>query len=121
MMQRWSAFGAVAVGLLFTALAAVTANVNLGAQPLVFGLAAALLLVGAFRTLRKMSGGLRLLCGAWGLAAGLMLQPLAYSRPDDYTGGSYAIDLGWLAHLITAMPFVCLIGLAMTVLHKEQK
>lgn len=120
MLGRISAMGAVAVGLLFAALAALTAAWNFGPQPFVFALAAVLLLVGAFRTLRKMSGGLRLLCGAWGLAAGLMLQPLAYSRPAEYAG-STGVDLSWLSVLITVLPFVCLIGLAMTVLHKEQK
>jgi hypothetical protein len=38
---------------------------------------ALLLLIAAFRTLRKMSGGLRLLCGAWGLVAGLLDRALS--------------------------------------------
>ena len=33
-------------------------------------IAAVLLALGAWRTLRAMSGGLRLLCGAWGIATG---------------------------------------------------
>jgi hypothetical protein len=72
---------------------------------------AALLLLGGFRTLRKMSGGLRLLAGAWGLAAGVMSLPLMAERPPEA-----ALDTGGIA-----MFAVSLAGLALTVLHKEQK
>jgi hypothetical protein len=72
------------------------------------------LLVGGFRTLRKMSGGLRLLAGAWGFAAGLMSMPLvvAQNAPSVWA----RLSIGELAFLIAA-----LVGLALTVLHKERK
>ena len=62
-------------------------------------------MMGAFRTLRKMSGGLRLLCGAWGLSAGLMMLPFL---PADSSGGegSYAIDAHWVAWLVLALPAI---------------
>lgn len=73
-------------------------------------LAAALLLFGGFRTLRKMSGGLRLLAGAWGFAAGVVALPLTVSTE------SAAFDTGG-----AAMFAVSLVALALTVLHKETK
>jgi hypothetical protein len=76
-------------------------------------LTAALLLVGGFRTLRKMSGGLRLLGGAWGFAAGLLAAPFTMPRSSEY----YVVsDVGGYAILAIA-----LLGLALTVLHKETK
>ncbi|HCK85117.1 MAG TPA: hypothetical protein DHW63_11565 [Hyphomonadaceae bacterium] len=45
-------------------------------------LAALLLALGAYRTLRAMPGGLRLLCGAWGAATGLAWYAPAYDFPD---------------------------------------
>ena len=73
--------------------------------------AAALLLLGGFRTLRKMSGGLRLLAGAWGVAAGLVAAPLTADR-----SGGALFDTGGAALCVVA-----LVGLALTVLHKETK
>jgi hypothetical protein len=70
-----------------------------------------MLLLGGFRTLRKMSGGLRLLAAAWGLAAGLLMLPLT-SAP---TAGA-AFDFGG-----AALAMAALIGAALTVLHKERK
>jgi hypothetical protein len=74
-------------------------------------LAAALLALGAFRTLKAMSGGLRLLCGAWGLALGLAWYAPAYNFPD-FMPGMLAVGAPVLASVI---------GLALVVLHKEQK
>ncbi|QGZ96923.1 hypothetical protein [Terricaulis silvestris] len=74
-------------------------------------LTAALLLVGGFRTLRKMSGGLRLLGGAWGLAAGVLAVPLSAARADGATFDTAG----------AALFAVALAGLALTVLHKETK
>jgi FtsH-binding integral membrane protein len=65
--------------------------------------------VGAFRTIRKMSGGLRLLAGAWGLAAGVLMLPLTVARSTPLSAAEAA--------LIAA----AFIGLALTVLHKETK
>lgn len=71
--------------------------------------AAVLLAVGAYRTLRKMSGGLRLLAGAWGFAAGSLIVPVL-----NVSAGA-AFDTGG-----AAMAAVALVGLALTVLHKEK-
>jgi len=68
-----------------------------------------LLAVGGFRTLRRMSGGLRLLAGAWGFAAGLLVLPLL-----TFTEGA-AFDMG--GAVFAAISLVCL---ALTVLHKEK-
>lgn len=74
-------------------------------------IAAALLVLGAARTLRAMSGGLRLLCGAWGLAAGMAWYAPSYDAPDFIPG-----------MVVIATPvLVSAIGLALVVLHKEQK
>jgi hypothetical protein len=73
--------------------------------------AAVLLLLGAYRTLRAMKGGLRLLCGAWGITSGLAWYAPSYHFPDFVPGT-----------IATGAPvLVALIGLALTVLHKEQK
>jgi len=67
-----------------------------------------------------MSGGLRTLAGAWGLAAGLTMLPytlIRYVTPNE----SYSVDLGLLAYLIMALPWISLAGLALTVLHQERK
>jgi len=113
-----SAWGAVVVGLLFAALAAL--YLSWGDVNWVAMLAAALLLAGGVRTLRKMSGGLRLLAGAWGVAAGLMMLPYTSVR-DVVPNQSYSVDLGLLTYLIVALPWIALAGLALTVLHQERK
>lgn len=71
------------------------------------------LLVGGFRTLRKMSGGLRLLAGAWGFAAGLLMLPLTVAQ----VAPSIWERLSWAE---IAFALVALAGLALTVLHKEK-
>jgi hypothetical protein len=72
---------------------------------------AALLALGAQRTLMFKSGGLRLLCGAWGLAAGMAWYAPSYNIPD-FVPGMLAIG---------APVLVSAIGLALVVLHKEKK
>lgn len=72
---------------------------------------AALLLLGGFRTLRKMSGGLRLLSGAWGVAAGVLSLPLTGAGAQGA-----APDTGGIALFVLSLA-----GVALTVLHKEQK
>ncbi|MBL8536602.1 MAG: hypothetical protein JNM59_04295 [Hyphomonadaceae bacterium] len=109
-----SAWAAAVAGLLFLGfgLAALKLDITTGAM-LVIG---ALLATGAVRTLRKLSGGLRLLAGAWGLAAGFMVLPFAQSGS---LRGFYS-DLGWAAYGMTALALACVIGLTLTVLHKEK-
>jgi len=58
-----------------------------------------------------MSGGLRLLAGAWGVAAGVQALPLTASRAD----GALFDSSG------AVLCAVALVGLALTVLHKEAK
>lgn len=118
-MGKVSGIAALAMGALFAALTAL--RFSWGQVNWVTMLAAALLLTGGFRTLRKMSGGLRLLAGAWGVAAGLMLMPYASLRDVAPNPNTYAADIGVaLAALIVVMPFIALIGLTLTVLHKEK-
>lgn len=74
-------------------------------------IAAALLLgLGAYRTLRAMSGGLRLLCGAWGITLGLAWYAPSYDFPDFVPA----------AVAVIAPVLVAVTGLALTVLHKEK-
>ncbi len=117
MLGKISAWGALAVGLLFAALAAV--QLTWGLMPWVIVGIAALLLVGGVRTLRQASGGLRILAGAWGVVAGMTILPFAF--PPRNCGGSYAVDIGAFSYLIAATPAIALAGLALTVLHKEKK
>lgn len=72
------------------------------------------LFVGGFRTLRKMSGGLRLLAGAWGFAAGLLMLP--WTMADSFVSGMPRYSV-----LEMAIAAVALVGLALTVTHKETK
>jgi len=104
-----SAWAALAMGALF----GVNAYFQFasGADGWVHAGTALLLLIGGFRTLRKMSGGLRLLAGAWGIAAGVLSLPLVSAG----TSGA-ARDVGGIA-----MFAISLAGVALTVLHKEQK
>lgn len=106
-----SAWGAVVVGLVFAAYASF--SFPAWSSWLVV-LAAVLLFMSAYRTLRKMSGGLRLLAGAWGLAAGLsanFVQGLALSGGPDEAA----------VLLIALVPIASFAGLFLTVTHKETK
>jgi hypothetical protein len=104
-----SAWGALAMGALFGVNAYF--QFATGVSGWIYALAALALLLGGFRTLAKMSGGLRLVAGAWGLAAGVWSLPLLGARPAEA-----AVDTGGIALFA-----VSLLGLALTVLHKEQK
>jgi hypothetical protein len=112
-----SAWAAAATGAAFAFLAAV--QFSAGIAPWLTALAAALLLMGAFRTLRKMSGGLRLLCGAWGFAAAYLFGA-ARTMALTVVVPQNAPD-AIVAPLLMALPFIALAGLALTVLHKETK
>ena len=113
-------FGTVSAWAAALAGAALAAYAMLwfsaGIVPWLIMLSAALLLTAAFRTLRKMSGGLRLLCGAWGLTAGLFLQNGL--MPPESVALRAPAGLGLL---LGGLAYLSLIGLALTVLHKEVK
>jgi len=119
-LTRWfgtaSAWAALVLGLAFAALAAL--QLSWGSTPWVLLLAAAALLTGAVRTLRKMSGGLRLLAGAWGLGAGLALAPMTLPTPQEINPNTYAVAV--TGFIIMLLPLITLAGLALTVLHKEK-
>ena len=120
-MGRVSGFAAFAMGALFAAIAAF--ELSSGVVAWTAMLAGALLLTGGWRTLRRESGGLRLLCGAWGFAAGLLamiFQPVAQLPESELAlhDTYYVVSpYGWLPAFVFAL---CLIGLALTVLHKEK-
>jgi hypothetical protein len=103
-----SAWGALAMGALFGVNAYF--QFATGVAGWVHAGTALLLLLGGFRTLRKMSSGLRLLAGAWGLAAGILMLPFTTTRFSDAASDFAAT--GFLA--------AALIGIALTVLHKER-
>jgi hypothetical protein len=107
-----SAWAALAMGALFGVNAYFQFATGVGGW--VYAVAALLLLVGGFRTLRKMSGGLRLLAGAWGFAAGVLMMPLVVAA------GTPSI-IGRLSAGELALMLVALAGLALTVLHEERK
>ncbi|HYD89668.1 MAG TPA: hypothetical protein VEA80_19460 [Vitreimonas sp.] len=109
-MAKLSAWLAVlAAAAIVISLAMQSAALEFGA----FGPAAAAVLLGmgAYRTLRAMSGGLRLLCGAWGVSTGLAWYAPSYNFPD-FVPGMLAIG---------APVLVSAIGLALVVLHREKK
>ena len=81
----------------FSAIGPIAAMVSLG--------------LGAQRTLMVKSGGLRLLCGAWGIATGLAWYAPSYNFPD-FVPGMLAIG---------APVLISAIGLALVVLHKERR
>lgn len=74
-------------------------------------IAAVLLALGAYRTLTAKSGGLRLLCGAWGIAAGLAWFAPSYDIPN-FVPGMLAVG---------GPVLISAIGLALVVLYKEPK
>lgn len=114
MMGKVSAIAALCVGALFVGFAALNFRADLAV--LAAMTTGVLLLVGGARTLRKMSGGLRLLAGAWGLAAGLLVMPYAQSGSLR----NFMTDLGLAAYAFIALSAIAAIGLALTVLHKEK-
>lgn len=104
-MEKISAWAAFAMAAMF----AVNAYFQFatGVSGMLYVGLALILASGAFRTLRKMSGGLRLLCGAWGATLGVLATPLAIApTPSPLSIGLVVIAAA---------------GLAMTVLHKEKK
>lgn len=118
-MGRVSGFAAFAMGALFAAFAALQLSWGIaGIQTILAMFGSALLLTGSWRTLRRESGGLRLLCGAWGFAAGMLLSHFSEGSAEP-NANSYSLDpvTGWV---VLALPFIALAGFALTVLHKEK-
>jgi hypothetical protein len=113
-----SAWGAVLMAAMF----AVNAYFQFatGVSGWIYAVTALLLAVGGFRTLRKMSGGLRLLAGAWGFAAGLQMLPwlTAPATASDNLHDTYYVAASPLA---IGLVLAALTGLVLTVLHKEAK
>jgi len=72
--------------------------------------AAVMLCFGAYRTLTAKSGGLRLLCGAWGVITGLAWYAPSYDFPAFVP----------VVVAIGAPVLVSAAGLALVVLHKER-
>jgi hypothetical protein len=109
--MTWFGTVSAVAALLMGALFGVNAYFQFatGVSGWVYAVTALLLVVGGFRTLRKMSGGLRLLAGAWGVAAGLLALPLTVGWETPLG----AAELGLIA--------IAVIGVALTVLHKETK
>lgn len=113
-MGKTSGIAALAMGALLIGVALMGFGLEIGIFAMI--VIGALLLLAGFRTLRKMSGGLRLLSGAWGLSAGYSLVPLA--QAGNLT--TFFDDFGPLAYAMLAITLVSAACLALTVLHKEK-
>jgi len=107
-----SAWSALAMAALFAVNAYFQFATGVPAWTYV-GCAIALAL-GGYRTLRKMSGGLRLLAGAWGFCAGLLMMPLTLAQASRT-----ALERLSIGEVIFAL--IALAGLLLTVLHQERK
>lgn len=105
-ISAWAAFAMAAMFAVNTYFQFATGVSGWICAATALGLAA-----GGVRTLRRMSGGLRLLAGAWGFASAQLMAPFLAARPEGA-----ALDVGGL--LLAGM---ALAGLALTVLHKEKK
>lgn len=106
-ISAWLAL--LAAAAIAVSLAMAGASLELSAiGPII---AAVLLALGAYRTLNAKSAGLRLLCGAWGIAGGLAWYAPSYNFPDFVPA---AVAVG-------APVLVSALGLALVVLHKERK
>ncbi len=106
----------ISAWLAFAAVVAIAISLAQSAGSLEFAttgpiVAALLLALGAWRTLTAKNGGMRLLCGAWGVAFGLAWYAPSYNFPD-FIPGMLAVG---------APVLVSAIGLALVVLHKETK
>lgn len=106
----------ISAWLALAAAAAIVIALARNAGSLEFGaagpaIAALLLCLAAWRTLAQKSGGMRLLCGAWGLTTGLAWYAPSYNAPDFVPGPL----------VVLAPVLVSAAGLALVVLHKERK
>lgn len=115
-MGRFSGIAAFAIGALLAGFAVL--QLSWGAPSWQLLLAAGLLMTGAVRTLTGRSGGLRLLCGAWGFTAGLTLAPPGRAL-EPGSAGHLTVD-AVVGVMAIAVPIFALTGLALTVLHKEK-
>jgi len=118
MMGTIAAWGALAMAATLAANAYF--QFATGVSGWVYVGVAAILGLGAFRTLRKLSGGLRLLAGAWGLTAGVLSAPIVMSPLGSETAlhDTYVVAPSPLA---IAPVLIAFAGVALTVLHKEKK
>lgn len=110
MMGKISAWAALAMAVMF----AVNAYFQFatGVSGGLYVGVAVILASGGFRTLGKMSGGLRLLAGAWGVVVGLLSAPLP-AAISARAAGSSPLEFG--------LVLIALLGLVLTVMHKETK
>jgi hypothetical protein len=122
-MGRISAYLAIFTG---TALSLAETWLNWGDwQPWPFFvvdyLAAAMLVLGGLRTLRKQKGGLRLLAGGWGFTAGMAWMAFFLTWQQAGAGSDFTdtVTPNALLALIGALLIASLVGLALAVLHKE--
>lgn len=117
-MGKVSAWGAIIFGVLGAIASLLMLRSGLMAAVL-YGGSAALLLVSAYRTLNRMPGGLRLLAGAWGLEFGVQAGSLTSMQLVSFA--SMFLQLVLLALLAITPMLIALAGLALAVLHKEQR
>ena len=84
-------------------------------------LAAAMLLLGGLRTLRKQKGGLRLLAGGWGFTAGMAWMAFFLTSAQNGAGSDFTdtVPVSGLLVMMGALLLASLAGLALAVLHKE--
>lgn len=126
MAGKISAIGAIVFGLLLAGVGLIQLSWSFYSGPFFTLGLAALLILGGWRTLRKLSGGLRLLCGAWGIQVGAFVGTYLSSAIEravnpHWGEGSYSIPAGILAAALVSAPLIAAAGLALAVLHKEKK
>jgi hypothetical protein len=108
-MGKVSAWLAVPIALLFVAGAFLE---GLGLIGAVHAATATSLLAGSYRTLNKLSGGLRLLATMWGFAAGSLALPYLVAQTNQFERPFDA--------LVAAAILISVLGMCFTVLHKEK-
>jgi hypothetical protein len=120
--MMWMGTVSAAAALAMAALFGVNAYFQFaaGVSAWVYVGTALLLLLGGYRTLRQLSGGLRLLAGAWGLAAGVQLLPFV-TAPAPADAALHDTFYVVASPLAIGFVLISLLGLALTVLHLEKK
>jgi hypothetical protein len=108
-MGKVSAWGAIPIALIFLAGAFLEGAGLIGA---VYAATAIGLLAGSYRTLNKLSGGLRLLATMWGFAAGSLALPYIVAQTNQFERPHDII--------VAVAILISLFGMCFTVLHKEK-